>query len=533
MSKKLKIIAIIVLLYLFVHISYTTFVQENAIFVTVFAEQKHIPNITAQVTVDSNQHTFNATYDNQNIFYLFLPSFAADKKIKFETSDYIQITSLDDYTYSINDTYQLMVLFGSKLPSIHISLENDFDYIKADKQNKDSGQIFFYLGNGNIAYQGKLKEMKGRGNYTWGLDKKPFNIELEDEISVYDMPSSKEFALVASSDRSFIRNKISQGLADSMNALSLSNTFIDLYVNGEYQGIYELWERISPKTLGIYDLEADTKQMMKQTDSLQQITTGEYANDWNNSDTGKWWNYEDTSEQISGGYLLESDYAVRYAEEASGFIADSGAYFVAKSPKYLSEQQYNYISTYVKDCEAAMYASIGQDNYDLLEEYIDIDSFIAKYLIEEISKNLECSSTSQFFYKDRNGVLYAGPAWDYDSAYGDDEIIDGINYEDPNGFAAKNIPGDLVWWQLLYYNQAFYKDMTETYLNCAYPYLNELTSETIQTWKAELSSSAAMDYLKWSHAASYETARDLFESKIDFVSDFLKARKEFLYNEWN
>ncbi|MBE5877454.1 MAG: hypothetical protein E7290_11280 [Lachnospiraceae bacterium] len=535
MAKKLKVVAVTVLLFLFVHMSYTTIAQDFSVYITVFASKDSGLDISAQVSTSTTQNTISAYYDDINTYYLFLPSYAEDKKIIIETGDSIHTepVSSDITTYLINDAYRLVILYGSSLPSIHISLENELSYITADKQNSDSGQIIFYHTNGTIASNSTLKEIKGRGNYTWSLDKKPFNIKLEEPVSIYGMPFTAEYALVASSDMSFVRNRISQELASCMNAVSLDYTLANLYINGEYQGIYELWERITPTTLGIYDLEEETKQMLKQTNSLQQLTTGIHADDWNHTITGKWWNYEDTSEHFTGGYLLESDYPIRYDAEASGFILDSGAYIVAKSPEYLSERQYNYISTYIKDCEKAMSESVGLDNYDLLQEYIDIDSFIAKYLIEEISKNLECSSTSQFFYKDIDGVLYAGPAWDYDSAYGDDEIVDEINYEDPIGFSAKNVPGTLVWWQLLYYNKAFYNDMTDTYVYCVYPYLNQLTETTISEWKDELSASAVMDYLKWSHATSYETAHDLFENKIYFVSDFLKARKEFLYNEWN
>ena len=91
--KKLKIIGIIVLLYLFIHISYTTVAQEGAIFITIFSSQENNLDISAQVTVATNQHTFPAHYDGVGTFYLFLPGFAESKKLAFETSQNIHLQS--------------------------------------------------------------------------------------------------------------------------------------------------------------------------------------------------------------------------------------------------------------------------------------------------------------------------------------------------------------------------------------------------------------------------------------------------------
>ena len=122
-----------------------------------------------------------------------------------------------------------------------------------------------------------------------------------------------------------------------------------------------------------------------------------------------------------------------------------------------------------------MISGVGKDSVEELSQYIDISSFIAKYLVEEVSKNIDCSSTSQYFYKDKDGILYAGPVWDYDWAYGVERIQEGIDYLDPEGFSAREIPGTLKWWQLLYYNNAVYQNMVGTYEKTLYPYLNRIT----------------------------------------------------------
>lgn len=535
MSRKIKFIAITVLLLVFIHISYTTVAQDNSIFITIFSSEDHSFDISAQVAASSTQHIINAYYDDANTYYLFMPAYTKDKKLVFETGDGIHLASVssDTNTYTINDTYQLILLYSSNIPSIHLSLEDDLSYITADKQNSTCGQAFFINTDGSTAYSGNLDEIKGRGNNSWNWEKKPFNITLADSISFSGLPVTEDFSLVASNDNSFLRNYISKEMSIAMNSYSLNCIHIDLYINNEYQGIYELWNKLTPNSIGITDLETENKDVIRNLPEINQLTTDSFLEDWTQAPTGKWWDFTEKSSNNTGGYIIEVDYSYRYLEEASGFTLDDGTCFVVKSPKYISEAQYAYISEYVNQCVDTMYASVGLDNYDELSQYINIPSFISKYLVEEVSKNFDCSSTSQYFYKDVNDVLYAGPVWDYNAAYCNGYTNDSIDFDDPEGFSARNIPGKLNWWQLLYYNGEFYDDMTYVYTNTLYPYLNKLTETLLPKWENALTDSAVMDSIKWKRATSPEAARTAYHNEVTSVSDFLKVRKEFLYNEWN
>lgn len=533
MKAKIKLIILTVVIFLFGYILYHNIASENELHVTVFSSEDDILDISAKVNASSTQHMVHAFGGNEGIYYLFMPAYAQNKKIVFETGDNIKITSQQDNLYDINNEYQLCILFGSSIPSVHIALKNELSYITSDKENVDSGQITFLSPEGEINYTGDLEKIKGRGNSTWELDKKPFRLKLSKPVGVYDIPLTDDFMLVSSRDYSYLRNYISNEMAKCMGSFTLSCAYIDLYINNEYQGVYELWNKLEPETLGITDLEKINKSMTDSLSLSEQLTTNNYLSDWNNTVTGKWWDYPDSSENVTGGYILESDYSVRYAEEASGFTLENGGYIVSKSPKYLSPKQYEYISEYMKTCETVLFEGLGMEHYDTISKYINVESFMTKYLVEEISKNVECSSTSQYFYKDMDGVLYAGPVWDYDSAYGTQAIQMDIDFSNPEGFSTRDVPGDFKWWQLLYFNQGFYRDMTNAYQQILYPYLNELTEKLIPEWEADLTDSAVMDSLKWKRAASVEAARLNYHNQVVVVSDFLKARKEFLYKEWN
>ena len=533
MNAKLKVISVIVLFFLFAYFSYTTFVVEKGVYITVFSSEHNGFDIKAQVNLSDTQQIIQGFEGDNSTYYLCLPAATQEKEIIFETGADISVISKQDGTYVINEDNQLYVLYGSEIPSVYISLKKDLSYITQDKSHVDSGHITFLSPEGRLEYTGDLDEIKGRGNTSWELDKKPFQMKLTRSVEVYDIPVTNEFVLVSARDYSFLRNKISNEIAKCLEGFTLSFAHVDLYINNEYQGIYELWNKLEPETLGITNLEESNKAATDTLHVSKQLTTEVYLDDWNNTVTGKWWDYNDCSENITGGYILEVDFPLRYVEEASGFTLDSGGYMVSKSPKYLSVEQYEYISEYIKECEKLFYEGINEDNYDLLCDYIDVKSFIIKYLVEEISKNLDCSNTSQYFYKDKDNVLCAGPVWDYDSAYGAISNEGDIDFLSPTGFAAKEDSGFFKWWQLLYYNSDFYNEMTYNYNHILYPYLDELTESLIPQWETTLMDSVIMNSLKWKRATSIEAAREEYQQQVDDVSEFIKIRKDFLYNEWN
>lgn len=124
---------------------------------------------------------------------------------------------------------------------------------------------------------------------------------------------------------------------------------------------------------------------------------------------------------ITGGYLLEQDILERYILEPSGFITNSGQAITVNSPKYASKEQVAYISNYFQEMEDALISDSGINPHTgkHYSEYIDIDSWAKKYIIEEVTKNFDIGISSSFFYKP-SGVdskLYAGPLWDYDGGF--------------------------------------------------------------------------------------------------------------------
>jgi hypothetical protein len=80
--------------------------------------------------------------------------------------------------------------------------------------------------------------------------------------------------------------------------------------------------------------------------------------------------------------------------------------------------QRNYIEQYIADTETALFGEDFADPETGYAAYLDVDSTIDYYLINELFKNVDGASASVYLYKKRNGKLFFGPIWDFDLALG-------------------------------------------------------------------------------------------------------------------
>ena len=134
-----------------------------------------------------------------------------------------------------------------KLPVIRITTDSG-----ADVETKDYyiGGTFSIDYNGAYDYTGiesERMEIKGRGNSSWKLDKKPYKIKFEKGTSLFGLTKAKRWVLVANhADHSLIRNKLAYSIGTVLdNLIFVPNAYmVDVFVNGEYQGVYQLSEHL-------------------------------------------------------------------------------------------------------------------------------------------------------------------------------------------------------------------------------------------------------------------------------------------------
>ena len=119
-----------------------------------------------------------------------------------------------------------------------------------------------------------------------------------------------------------------------------------------------------------------------------------------------------TSDEVDGGYLLELD---SYYDEDFKFTSDLRSLpYQFKDPDLVNASQFEYIRNYVNNMETSLYSSERFAAREYLQ-YIDVDSFIDWWFVQELSGNEESKHPkSVYMYKDKGGKLTMGPAWDYD-----------------------------------------------------------------------------------------------------------------------
>ena len=312
---------------------------------------------------------------------------------------------------------------SSDLPSLFITVPSEqLDIIHNDKESKVPGQALLITSDQDTLYDGNLTYIKTRGNTTWSSTKKPYNIKFPRKQRFLDLYASKSFVLLANSmDESHIRNAIAFDLAHAIGLPAPRYTFISLYINGEYKGLYQMTNKVGvgKHTLNITDLD----KLNKQENPLP-------------TDSYTWFGYgrkkgiiqrkgmllENDPEDITGGYLLDNsgmDWIYRKSE--SGFVSDSGDPIRIHSPKYASLNEVEYIANLYNQMEAAI---MSDDGYNPqtgkhYSEYIDVESFARYYLLNELLLNQDGGFVSFFMYKDADvfdSKIYAGPIWDFDKS---------------------------------------------------------------------------------------------------------------------
>lgn len=439
----------------------------------------------------------------------------------------------------------LEILYSSDINTLFIETENGLlSNIHQDKEKREKGRYVILEGNGNIQDSGELAGFGGRGNVSWAhTDKKAYKFSLGIEKELLGMPKNKQWVLVSTYyDKSFIRNKVALNLAQEMGLLYTPRCqYVDLYINGEYRGIYLVSEKIEidEERINIKDLEKEIEDI-NFLDVDKEVKTV-VVDDYMRLKTVKGVEVENTPWDISGGYLLELELEERYKEEISGFITSRGQSVVVKSPEYAPIESVTYLAERYQDFEDAIYSPDGYSPYTNKKytDYIDKESFAKKYLLEEVVKNLDASTTSQFFYKPSDSVstkFFAGPAWDYDKALGSPKDVnqEGVSLKVPEGMHAGIQQFESDIWYGLCQQEEFMNCVYDEFENTMQPAVEKIV-EDIPQLADTLEKSAMMDYVRWKivEDGGMEAKKDTYYEEVEFITNFLVKRIQFLQQEWS
>ena len=448
----------------------------------------------------------NLIFDiDDNSVYKYIPDFLnADslvatfkhngKSVKIE--NLIQVSDSTENNFNRILSYEVVAINGdvkkynlrldnfTKLPIIIIDTENDADI--TSKEEYINGELTFIGKDYNDPYYKKEIKIRGRGNYSWSLPKKPFQLKFDKKNSFFDLAEDKKWIFLANyTDKTMLRTAIAFELGYLSNSMwTPKYDFSEVFLNNQYIGTYQITEKV----------EEDDHRV----------------------NIGK------------NGYLIEIEQLEKTKADDILFNTQR-LWFTIKSPE-LNENsdEYNYIKNYVRKVENVLYGSSFNDEKNGYRTLIDIDSFIDWYLINEISKNNDAAFYSSCYMTLVPGEkLKMGPIWDFDISFGNTRQNDN---ENPRGFWIKNS----IWFEMMFKDEYFIKKVKERFL---YFYENK---DRILSTSNELSKKINNSRLEnekiWKTLGKYVYPNyvykfETFKEEEDYLIRWIEIRFEWLKSE--
>jgi hypothetical protein len=458
-------------------------------------------------------------------------SFADDFVITVKADDG---TSLD-YNVVLNCPQ-----INCELPVLHFrpdklinSKDNYVDtYIELyDKTPDSSGEGWW-----DSAEKGKI-EMRGRGNSTWVLPKKPFRMKFSEKFSPIGLNHAKEKSwtlLAQDMDKSLLRTHLAfeysralfdpqEGYHDSKAILfTPASQYINVYLTGDYYDSSTGKTRyMDGEYLGLYQM----------SDQLERAT-GRVAVEKLEEADG------DNPDKITGGYLIEAD-----LHEGNHPTAMKKIRFSYKYPKDddFHQSQYDYISDFLNKAEQALYGPDFKDPQKGWRKYFDEKTLADFVIIKEFVGDMD-GYTSIYAYKRRgHDKLFFGPIWDCDKGWDNDRRVPHSQHHPLTslmihaGFwMPSNVQDD--WFQHLWTDETFRAFVAKRWADKKEE-LKALTDRVLREAPADMAKAIEANFTVWPFYYQYSSEAKMpaqtYELEIQRIRDISAAREALLDNLFN
>lgn len=426
---------------------------------------------------------------------------------------------------------------SSRLPSLWITMTPlQLDSILIDQDNKVAAEVLFLDTQGDTLFQGRLNHIKTRGNTTLKNKKKPYAIKFPQKQSFLGLERSKSFVLLANAfDESHIRNAIGLDLARLMGIPAPRYAYLSLYINGDYEGLYQMTNKVDvgKRALDITDLDKlNERANPKPLEEYEWFGLGREKTVVQRKGVL----LDNNPEDITGGYLLDNTGPPnQYSKSISGFVSAANDNLRITSPQYASPQELDYIAERYNEMESAVQATDGfnPQTGKHYTDYLDLASFVRYYLLNEILFNFDAGWTSFMMFKDRDGIdpkFHAGPAWDFDRTLNNPKFTDDIQLVLSNNeiyVDRKHGKNGVAFSGGLFHHMCRHEDFQQAVRDC---YLNEISPVCHEYLEA-----SSFDSLAVLLASEAERDNEVHHSRhskdyasaIARATDFLRNRISF------
>jgi len=380
--------------------------------------------------------------------------------------------------------YQIDLTKFTGLPIINLitdsstSIDSKEDYVEGDV-SLDGRRDFENLADLPM-------KIRGRGHSTWFTHpKKPYQMKLDDKSSFLGMPEDKKWLFLAEySDKTMLRNTIAFELGYISNLdWTPKGEFAEVYLNGEYNGTYNITQKVE---------ESDNRVALGDT-----------------------------------GYLLELDQLSKLDSDDIYFASRVTDKFIIniKEPSLeVNSEEQRYIENLIGKFEEALLSEDFKNENSGYRQYIDLDSFIDWYLINEITKNVDSQWYSSIFLNVMpGGKIKMGPLWDFDLSFGNTDYADTRYYE---GWWVRFNP----WYERLFQDPAFTQLVKDRFIY--FKNNEDLIIQKIDMYAEKLKWAQAENDNRWQTLGVYvwpnPVVYDTYEEEVEHLKNWYLARMQWL-----
>ena len=409
--------------------------------------------------------------------------------------------------------------FKSELPLVFINTEGQ-NIPDEPKLIAEMGIIWNGPGEENRAddpynhYNGKVG-IEIRGSSSQMFPKKSFSFETRDEqgedmdFPVLGLPEEEDWILYAPySDKTLIRNVLTFSLAKPLGRYASRCRFVELFLNGNYQGLYVLMEKIKREStrVDIATLNPD----------------------------------ETAGTDLTGGYIIKID---KTTGSGGGGWRSQYSNANGKHTFYQYEEpeddeivpvQEDYIQNYVNEFEKAVFNKYfeGDNSY---RNYADVGSFIDFILISELTKNVDAYRLSTFLHKDKNGKLNAGPIWDFNLAYGNADYYKAWLWTgfQINGNLQDDYWSNPFWWLGMWGDRLFINQMKCRWAELREgPWSDERIMEVTDSLINQMGEAIDRNFERWPVLGKYIWPNyyigSTYQEEVNWMKDWIDERLNWL-----
>ncbi|MBP5561148.1 MAG: CotH kinase family protein, partial [Muribaculaceae bacterium] len=412
----------------------------------------------------------------------------------------ITVVALEPTDSITHDKHNPAEYISGTLPVLYVNTEGEKEIISKDEYLEGS----YYLdthgleGYENIgsAEAPLALQIKGRGNFTWGYDKKPYRLKFDKKASPLGMKKSKHFVLLANCEEgplSLYKDVLGLWLGKQLGLDWTPDIKpVELVINGDYRGLYNLAEqvRVDPDRVNVVEQDdGETDPELVTGGWLVEIDNYD-APAYASGDGGQVINTTNTGGGHDEGTTQTTNSQVVMRTRADGSLMR----FTPKTPEVLSEVQ----RAYLIDLVLAVDSLINVEDKDnrAWEELIDLDALARYYLVNEVMYDVEAFNANCYWHKERgdDAKMVFGPVWDFGAAADEwtpeqESFLYNNEYMMP--FRPNHWIGEIAKFPRF---QQRVKAHWSHYVNDVHP---EMASKLVQHYQTVATAATDGDYRRW------------------------------------